>query len=76
MPDMLVRDLPEADHEELKRRADAAGLSLQVYIRRLLQRHTARPSVEQWLQRLDELPRVHTTTSGPEAVAAAREELP
>ncbi|CAN5238775.1 hypothetical protein BH20ACT9_BH20ACT9_07530 [soil metagenome] len=76
MPDMLVRGLPEATHEELKRRADARGVSLQAYVLRLLQQHTARPPIEWWLQRLDELPKVHTRTGGAEAVAATREELP
>lgn len=74
MPDMLVRDLSSSTLEELKRRAEAAGVSLQVYVVRLLHEHTAKPTVEQWLRRLDELPKVHATTTGAAAVSAARDE--
>ncbi len=74
--DILVRDVPQQAHRELRRRAEAAGVSLQVYVLRLLRQHAARPSPEQWLARLDDLPPVHTHTSGAEAVAAARDHLP
>lgn len=74
--DILVRDVPQDAHAELRRRAEAAGVSLQVYVLRLLQQHAARPSPEQWLERLDELPPVPTRTRGAEAVAAARHDLP
>lgn len=76
MPDILVRGVPQPAHEELKDRAEAAGLSLQGYVLQLLQLHAARPSVAQWLDRLDELPSVQTTTAGADAVEAARDELP
>lgn len=75
MGDLLIRDLPAPMHEELKRRAEESGMSLQAYVTRVLERHTATPSVEQWLARLEELRR-HAEISGAETVRAARDELP
>lgn len=73
MGDLLIRDLPDATHEELKRRAAAEGMSLQGYVTRLLEQHTARQSLLEWLDSVDELPR-HPEISGAEAVRAARAE--
>ena len=73
--DLLIRDLPMSTHEELKRRADLAGMSLQAYVAQLLERSTATPSLEQWLRGLEELPR-HAGVSGAEVVQAVRDELP
>lgn len=75
MSDLLIRDLPASTHEELKRRAEEAGMSLQAYVTRVLDRHTATPSVREWLARLEELPR-HVEISGAETIRAAREDLP
>ncbi len=73
MGDLLIRDLPDTTHDELKRRAADAGMSLQGYVARLLEQHTARQSLNEWLDSLDELPR-HPEISGAEAVRAARAE--
>jgi hypothetical protein len=73
--DLLIRGLAQETHEELKRRADEAGMSLQAYVTRVLERSTATPPLSQWLDQLDELPR-HRDISGAEAVRAARDELP
>lgn len=75
MGDLLIRDLPDATHDELKRRAAAAGMSLQAYVTDLLEQHATKPTLKEWLRELDELPR-HPEISGAEAVRAAREELP
>lgn len=74
MPDVLIRSLDSETHAELKRRADNAGVSMQAYVARLLDEHVRRPTVEEWLRRLDELEPVEDI-SGEEAVAAARAEL-
>lgn len=76
MADILVRGVPAQEHEELKRRADAKGLTLQTYLLGLIQRELSRPTMEEWLQELRRLPKVNTTMTGAEAVRAAREELP
>ncbi len=75
MGDLLIRDLPAATHAELKQRAEAEAMSLQAYVTRLLEQHTERPTIKEWLRSLDELPR-HPDLDGAEIVRAAREELP
>lgn len=74
MTDLLIRDLDPATHDELKRRAEEMGMSVQAYVSRVLDQHAARPSLSQWLRRLDELPR-HPEVSGAELIRAAREGL-
>lgn len=72
--DLLIRDLPSTTHQELKRRAGLAGMSLQAYVAQLLERSTATPLLEEWLIRLEDLPR-HPDVSGADAVRAARDEM-
>lgn len=71
----MIRDLPSGTHDELKRRAQEAGMSLQAYVSQLLERSTATPTLAEWLDRLDELPR-HREISGAETIHATRDELP
>jgi plasmid stability protein len=73
--DVLIRELDEHTHAELKRRAEAAGVSMQQYIARLLSAHVQRPTQQAWLERLDTLRPVESA-EGAQAVAAARDELP
>lgn len=75
MGDLLIRDLPAETHAELKRRAEQAGMSLQSYVTQMLARSTSAPTVTDWLQGLDDLPR-HPSVSGADAVREARDELP
>ncbi|MGM0619228.1 MAG: FitA-like ribbon-helix-helix domain-containing protein [Actinomycetota bacterium] len=51
MGDLLIRDLSPEPHAELKRRAQDAGMSLQTYVARLLDRSTAVPPVADCLAR-------------------------
>jgi hypothetical protein len=39
-------------HERLRRKADAAHVSLSAYVLRLLEREAGRPSTEEWLASL------------------------
>ena len=75
MGDLLIRDLPADTHAELKRRAEQAGMSLQSYVTQMLARSTARPTLTDWLEGLEDLPR-HADVSGAHAVREARDELP
>jgi hypothetical protein len=75
MGDLLIRDLPASTHEELKRRAELAGMSLQAYVARLLEQSTATPSLTEWLRGLEDLP-THPDVSGAEVIRAVRDELP
>ena len=72
MADLLIRNVDAQTHDELKRRAAAEGLSVQQYVARVLTAHTSRPSIQEWLGRLDELAPVNTNITGADAVAAAR----
>lgn len=74
MGDLLIRDLPADTHEELKRRAQESGMSLQAYVAQVLDQHTATPSLNDWLRRLEELPR-HREISGAKTIRAVRAEL-
>ena len=75
MGDLLIRGLAPETHEELKRRAQDAGVSLQTYVARLLERSTAVPPIADWLDQLEQLPR-HRGVSGAAVVREARDELP
>jgi plasmid stability protein len=75
MGDLLIRDLPASTHEELKRRAELAGMSLQAYVAQLLKQSTATPSLDEWLRGLEDLP-THPEVSGTEVMRAVRDELP
>lgn len=75
MGDLLIRDLPPATHEELKRRAEQAGMSLQAFVTHLLERSTATPALGDWLRGLDDLP-THPEVKGADVVREARDELP
>lgn len=74
MADVLIRGLDDDTHGELKRRSDAAGMSMQQYVAKLLYEHVQRPTQEHWLERLNALRSVEA--SGADAVEAARGELP
>lgn len=75
MPDMLIRDVPQPTHAELKRRAAAHGVSLQAYVRRLLDEHVAQVTMREWLHTRDRLLPALPDVSGAEVIRAAREEL-
>ncbi|MEM7094601.1 MAG: hypothetical protein AAF567_16475 [Actinomycetota bacterium] len=49
MPNVLIRDVPDDVHRELRRRADRAGQSLQHYVLQLLAQSVALPTIEDWL---------------------------
>jgi plasmid stability protein len=40
---MHIRDLDEATHEKLARRAEVAGMRLHAYVIDILHQHTSRP---------------------------------
>ncbi|MEX2546216.1 MAG: hypothetical protein WD830_00335 [Chloroflexota bacterium] len=50
-------------------------MSLQSYVTQMLARSTSTPTLADWLQGLEDLPR-HVDASGAEAVREARDELP
>lgn len=52
MPNLLVRDVPEAVHAALQRRAEHRGQSLQQYLAGELKRLAERPSLDEVLDRI------------------------
>jgi plasmid stability protein len=71
MTNVLIRDVPDDVHGELLRRAEAAGQSLQQYLRSELQRLVSRPTMAEILDRLD---REASATIGFDEALAARDE--
>ena len=53
MPNVLVRDVPEAVHAQLAARAERAGQSLQQYLTAALTRLAETPSIDEVLARID-----------------------
>lgn len=50
MHDMLIRNVPEQVQGVLKRRAREAGMSVQNYVVKLLEEHTERLTMREWLE--------------------------
>lgn len=69
MPDMLIRNVPEAVQDVLKRRAKEAGMSVQRYVVKLLEEHTERMTMREWL----DMVRPHRTLPGSVSAWAVRE---
>ena len=53
MPNVLVRDVPDAVHAALQRRAEQRGQSLQQYLAGELKRLAEKPSLDEVLNRID-----------------------
>jgi len=49
---MHIRDVPDHVHEELQRRAAAAGMTLRQYTVKVLDEHVARPTMDEWMERM------------------------
>jgi plasmid stability protein len=69
-----VRDLPNEIHRRLTERAQQRGMSLRRYTIEILTDHCRLPTLDEWLQELEDLPSVPSRISGAEAVRRAREE--
>ena len=53
MPNIQVRDVPEAVHEELVRRAGLAGQSLQQFLSAQLATIASTPTLDEVIERID-----------------------
>ncbi len=53
MKNIQIRNVPEKTHKVLRRRAAAAGMSLQEYLLGMVNEAAVRPSVEEVLQRVE-----------------------
>lgn len=55
---LQIKNIPEDVHAELRRRAEARGMTLRDYVLGVLVRETGRPDMEQWLAEVLARPRV------------------
>ncbi|MGH8909208.1 MAG: FitA-like ribbon-helix-helix domain-containing protein [Egibacteraceae bacterium] len=69
-----VRDLPDSVHHTLRHRAAMRGMSLRQYVTEVLTRHCALPTMEDWLDELEDLVPSQGEISGADAVNQARTE--
>jgi antitoxin FitA len=53
MPNVQVRDVPDQVHQQLVRRAELAGQSLQQFLATQLSLIAATPTIDEMLQRID-----------------------
>jgi len=74
MSHLQIKNVPEATHAELRRRAEQEGMSLRDYVLRLIRRDLDLPSVRDWLAELDELEPALDGESSADLVAAIRRE--
>lgn len=51
MKNVQIRNVPERTHAVLRRRADAAGMSLQEYLLAVINEAASKPTVEEVLRR-------------------------
>ena len=75
MGNLQIKNLPAGLHEELRRRAGRAGLTVRDYLLRLIEADQRLPSPEEWLEELRAHSPVSVTADDVvRAVAEGREE--
>ena len=67
-----VRNVPDALHRELVRRAEARGMSLTAYVQSILEREISRMPLDEVVDRLRELPPSDLTEVVVEEIRARR----
>ena len=68
-----IRNVPDELHRQLKSRAALAGQSLSEYLLREVGKIAARPTIEDMLKRLDELPPTAFTVDAAEILREERD---
>ena len=58
MSNLQVKNFPEDVHNKLRERARAQHMTVSAYVTSVLERDVARPTIDQWLARLDALPKL------------------
>ena len=74
MANIQIRNVPEDVHQKLRERAAKAGMSLSDYLLRDLQEAARRPTMEEWLERLRQAPKVHLDVDTAEIIREGRDE--
>lgn len=70
-----MRNLPDEVHARLRRRAAASGLTVAEYVGEILEREVSRPTWEEWLEELAELPPLACERDATAAVRDLRGDL-
>ena len=74
MSNLQVKDVPDALHDELRRRAERSGRTIREYVLELIRRDLATPSREEWLATVRALSPLDLGGSASALVTAARTE--
>lgn len=69
---LYIRDMPEELRDRVKQRAVANRQSINSYLLDLIEREMQLPTLDEWLDGLDDLPKVSDVTTD-EIVGAIRE---
>ena len=71
-----VRNVPDEIHRELKVRAARQGVSLSDYVLELARRDVGRPTMQEWLARVNARPLVEMKVTGADIIREHRGPLP
>lgn len=74
MSNIQIKNVPDALHAELRRRAEEQGLTIRDYVLRLIEKDQRIPTKREWLAQLDAMGPADTGETGVEAIRGAREE--
>ena len=74
MANLQIKDVPDAVHDELRRRARQAGSSMRDYVLDLVVTDQQGPTRAEWLARLRARPRIDLGGAASELVAADRKQ--
>jgi plasmid stability protein len=67
-----VRNVPDEIHRELKVRAAREGVSLSDYVLELARRDVERPTMQEWLARVNARPRIESDISAADIIREHR----
>ena len=69
-----IRNVPDDVHRTMKARAAKAGMSLSDFLLRRIEEEARLPSIEEWFEGVEKLPRVHLSESAADVIRQGREE--
>ena len=75
MANVQIRNVPEDIHRKLKERAAHQHLSLSDYLLREMQAIVDRPSMEEWLEKLEKRSKVRLSTNPADIIREQRGEV-
>ena len=69
-----VRDVPDSVHGTLKSRAAREGMSLSDFIKRELERVAERPTMQEWLERTEQVKPIPSRRTAAQVIRELRDE--